>query len=57
MLATVENELQSEENDSIQTALRSARYQIGLIDMANAGEINHDHINFKDELKEANSYS
>ncbi|MBI4766695.1 MAG: prolyl oligopeptidase family serine peptidase [Deltaproteobacteria bacterium] len=40
---------------SILTALRSARYQIDLIDKANAGEINHERLNFRNELREANT--
>lgn len=53
--AIIENKLKSAGKDSLLAALPSARYRITLIDMANAGEISIDRINFKDELKEANS--
>ncbi len=51
--AKIENKLQSVGKDSILRTMQSASYQIGLIDMANAGKINHEHINFKKELQEA----
>lgn len=53
--AMIENRLKSAGKDSLLVALPSARYRISLIDMANAGEISLDRINFREELREANS--
>jgi predicted esterase len=52
---TIEKKLKAEGKNALSAAIASARYRINLIDMANAGELQIDRINFRDELKEANS--
>lgn len=52
---TIENKLKGAVNEALVAAIPSARYRINLVDMANAGEIQIDRINFRDEIKEANS--
>lgn len=52
-LALMESRLQTSDKYWIQTVWSSARYQTGLIDLADTGKINFDRINFKNELKEA----
>src|SRR6185503_5116058 len=49
----IEAKLKSKPQDELIRALPSAQYRIALFDLANAGEINFDRINFQSELKEA----
>ncbi|HEX8186286.1 MAG TPA: prolyl oligopeptidase family serine peptidase [Blastocatellia bacterium] len=51
----LESILKSKNQDALLAALPSALYRISLFDLANAGEINFDRIDFNAQLKEANS--
>jgi predicted esterase len=49
----IEAKLKSKNQDALIAALPSAQYRIGLFDLASAGEINFERIDFQSELKEA----
>jgi predicted esterase len=49
----IEAIMKSKNQDALLAALPSALYRISLFDLANAGEINFDRINFSGQLKEA----
>jgi predicted esterase len=51
----IEAKLKSKRQDALIAALPSAKYRIALFDLANAGEIGFDRIDFQNELKEAAS--
>lgn len=51
--AKLEGALKAKKQDALLAALPSALYRISLFDLANAGEINFDRIDFSGQLKEA----
>jgi predicted esterase len=51
----LEAALKAKHQDALLAALPSALYRISLFDLANAGEINFDRIDFSGQLKEASS--
>lgn len=53
--AKLEAALKAKHQDALAAAVPSAAYRISLFDLARAGEINFDRIDFRDALKEANS--
>ena len=53
--AKLGGELKAKHQDALAAAVPSAAYRISLFDLARAGEINFDRVDFRDTLKEANS--
>lgn len=53
--AKTETALKSKRQDSLLAVLPTAEYRISLFELARAGEINFDRIDFRDALKEANA--
>jgi predicted esterase len=49
----IEAKLKSKHQDALAYALPSAQYRIALYDLANAGEISFDRVDFQNEFKEA----
>src|SRR5204863_2032806 len=47
--------LKAKHQDALAAAVPSAAYRISLFELARAGEINFERIDFRDTLKEANS--
>ena len=54
-LATIGTAIKKKHQDALVAALPSSAYRISLFDLARAGEINFERIDFRDALKEANS--
>jgi predicted esterase len=54
-LAKTESALKAKKQDALLAELASADYRIKLFDLAGAGEINFERINFSEEIKEANA--
>lgn len=53
--AKIETSLKAKHQDGLAATVPSAEYRISLFELARAGEINFDRIDFRDALKEANS--
>ncbi|MEK6405853.1 MAG: prolyl oligopeptidase family serine peptidase [Acidobacteriota bacterium] len=53
--AKIEVSLKGKHQDGLVAAVPSAEYRISLFELARAGEINFERIDFRDSLKEANS--
>src|SRR5882762_1583508 len=53
--AKIEASLKAKHQDGLVAAVPSAEYRISLFELARAGEINFERIDFRDALKEANS--
>jgi predicted esterase len=51
----IEAALKAKHQDALAAAAPSAEYRISLFELARAGEINFDRVDFRDALKEANS--
>jgi predicted esterase len=51
----LEKKLKTEKKDGLLAALATPEYQIGLFDLANAGELNVERLNFADALKDASA--
>jgi predicted esterase len=53
--AKIQDALKTRQRDALQAALPSAEYRISLFELARAGELNFDRIDFRETLKEANT--